>query len=251
MHQSNTNDVANVLGETDSENNNQLVHLNTTAQSDSFMLQAEAASSDLCPIIEAVAITLENIIKAVSLGSSREPSDSGDQGFNRHKRIRAEAEADYLKTIAKRQRVYDDAINSKKYRIGDLVGLQIDRVDRTNTTPKILSCKIVTILPPSHERVLYQLCALQGVLSVSYGVQDLLDLSKCDFADLRAVDSASLPQVTFIQACKQYTAAAVAQPAEACQCNGKCATKACPCVAKGVQCCSKCHPKKKNGCSNI
>ncbi|CAF5174241.1 unnamed protein product, partial [Rotaria magnacalcarata] len=91
---------------------------------------------------------------------------------------------------------------------------------------------------------MYKLCTVKGVLSVFYGVQVLLDLRKCDFADLRTVDPASLPTIAFTQACKEYVTTGINPVAEICHCNGKCATKSCPCKAKDVKCCTKCHPKK-------
>ncbi|CAF1548571.1 unnamed protein product [Adineta ricciae] len=191
---------------------------------------------------ENVSSTTENEIGHLSSAILRD---------GRHKRIRTEAEIDYLKAIAKRQRIYDNAIKNSQYKVGDLVGLKIDRVNRTNTTPKILPCKVVSISPSSNDTVMYRLCTLKGVLSVSYGLQDLLDLTKCDFADLRAVDLAGLSTLTFIQACKEYISAGGIQFTETCHCNGKCATKACPCVSKGIKCSTKCHPKKKQSCSNV
>ena len=66
---------------------------------------------------------------------------SSDTSHNRHKRARDEAEADYLKSIAKRQKLYDNAVKQQQYEVGALVGLQIDRVDRTNTTQKFYPVK--------------------------------------------------------------------------------------------------------------
>ena len=60
---------------------------------------------------------------------------SSDTSNNRHKRVRDEAEVDYLKSIAKRQKLCDNAVKQQQYEVGDLVDLQIDR---TYTTPKIL-----------------------------------------------------------------------------------------------------------------
>ena len=168
----------------------------------------------------------------------------------RHKRLRDEAEADYLKAIAKRQKLYDNAIKQQQYAVGDLVGLQVDRVDRTNTTPKILPCKVISTHSSTNDLIMYKLCTLKGILSASYGVEALLDLRKCNFTELRGVDPATLPTIAFTQACKEYMSVETDLLAGACQCAGKCATKSSPCKAKDVKCCSKCHPKKKGGCAN-
>jgi len=47
---------------------------------------------------------------------------------------------------------------------------------------------------------MYKLCTLQGILSTLYGVQDLFDLRKYDFPNLRTVDPATLPTIALPQA---------------------------------------------------
>ena len=98
---------------------------------------------------------------------------------------------------------------------------------------------------------MYKLCTMKGVLSILYGVQDLLNLRKCDFTDLRNVDPTNLPITAFTQACKEYVSAGTHSVVEACNCSGKCATKSCPCKERDTQCCTKCHQKKKCPYANI
>ncbi|CAF1191959.1 unnamed protein product [Adineta ricciae] len=52
----------------------------------------------------------------------------------------------------------------------------------------------------SNDCMLYKLCTMKGVLAIRYGVQDLLDLRRCDFADLRSIDSTNLAIMAFTQA---------------------------------------------------
>jgi hypothetical protein len=158
---------------------------------------------------------------------------------------------DYLKSIAKRQKLYDDIVTKQQYQLGDIVGLKIDRVDRTNTTPKILPCKIIPTNVLPNDCIMYKLSTSTGVLSISYGVQDVLDLRQSDFSYLRNVDSTALPTIAFTQACKDYVSMGINSVVEAYNCSGKCATKNCPCRAKKVKCCTKCHSKKKHICENI
>ncbi|CAF3520830.1 unnamed protein product [Rotaria socialis] len=167
------------------------------------------------------------------------PSSIANISEYRHKTIRDEATTDYLKSVAKCQKLYNDSVQQLRYEIGDIVGLEIDRVDRTNTSPKPLPCKVISIHTLQNDCVMYKLCTLKGVLSVLYGVQDLLDLRNNDFADLRSVD----PTIPFTQACKEYVSVGINSVSGTCNCSGKCATKACPCKAKNVKCCTKCHPK--------
>ena len=72
---------------------------------------------------------------------------------------------------------------------------------------------------------MYKLCTMKGVLPILYGVQDLVDLRKCDFANLRSIDATNLPIMTFTQACKEYISAGTNSVVEAWNCSGKCATK--------------------------
>ncbi|CAF4594993.1 unnamed protein product, partial [Didymodactylos carnosus] len=67
------------------------------------------------------------------------------QAIDRHKRVREEAEDEYLKVATKRQRIYDESHRLKEYKVGDIVGLKIDKVDRSNVTPTVLPCKVVSI----------------------------------------------------------------------------------------------------------
>ncbi|CAF0907250.1 unnamed protein product [Didymodactylos carnosus] len=136
-----------------------------------------------------------------------------------------------MKTIAKRQRLYDDAQKLRQYQTGDLTGLKIDKVDRTNTTSKILPCKVISIQSSSDNMNTYRLYTTKYVLSSRYGVNDLIDITKCNFSELRAIDSQ-----TFIQACKDYVSSGVNPVAEACACNSGCATKKCPCKTAKVPC---------------
>ncbi|CAF1246582.1 unnamed protein product, partial [Didymodactylos carnosus] len=86
-----------------------------------------------------------------------------------------------------------------------------------------------------------------------YQIQDLSNLTKCNFNDLRTADPSALPTKTFIQACQKYMCiiSGVDMVAEAWHCKGQCATKHCPCKAKNVNCGTKCHSSKKQLCSNV
>ena len=135
--------------------------------------------------------------------------------------------------------------------MGDLVGLKIDKVDRANTTPKILSCKVISIESSNDNATTYRLCTTKCILSSKYCGLDLIDLTKCNFAELRSIDSQKLPTQTFIQACKAYVSKGIDPVVDTCTCDGNCATKKCPCKVAKVQCGSKCYPSKKKLCSNF
>ncbi|CAF2139240.1 unnamed protein product [Rotaria magnacalcarata] len=132
-----------------------------------------------------------------------------------HTQIRAEAEVSYMANIAKRQKLFNDVVHQNEYKVGDLVGLKIDKVDRTNVTPRVLPCKIISVQVASNDMDTYQLCTTTAILFSRFQVLDLLNLSKCNFRDLRDVDSTTLPTMTFIQACKAYVSAGLITPTEA------------------------------------
>jgi hypothetical protein len=188
----------------------------------------------------------------VSNNNENIPSTCDSTVNHRDKKNREEGKADCMKSIAKRQKLYDNVIKQpqKQYELGDLVGIQVDHIDRTNTTPKILPCKIISIQWFSNDTKAYKVCTLKGVLSTLYGVQDLLDIRKSECADLHSLNPTNLPTITFAEACKEYDVSigGINSVAEACNCNGKCATKSCPCKAKYVKCSTKCHPSKKETC---
>jgi hypothetical protein len=139
-------------------------------------------------------------------------STAADISNHRRKKVRHEAETDHLKSVPKRQKLYDNVvIQQQQYQLGDLVGLKIDRsvIQTKKQTPSILPCKVISIIQSSSSNnfTMYKLCTLKGILSTFYGVQDLFDLRKYDFPNLRTVDPVALPTIAFTQACEQYVAA--------------------------------------------
>jgi len=143
-------------------------------------------------------------------------STAADISNHRRKTIPNETETDHLKSVPKRQKLlYDNVVmtqqQQQQYQLGDFVGLQIDRsaIQTKNKIPSILPCKVVSIIQSSSSNnfTMYKLCTLKGILSTFYGVQDLFDLRKYDFPNLRTVDPAALPTIAFTQACEEYVAA--------------------------------------------
>lgn len=142
--------------------------------------------------------------------SLRNSTAAANISNHRRKKIRHETETDHLKSVPKRQKVYDnDVVIQQEYHLGDVVGLQIDdrSVDRTKKTSLILPCKVISIQSSSNHFTMYKLCTLKGILSTLYGVQDLFDLRKYDFPNLRTVDPTALPTIAFTQACEEYVTA--------------------------------------------
>ena len=68
----------------------------------------------------------------------------------------------------------------------------------------MLPCKVISVQLSSDNFNIYCLCTTKYVICSRYYTSDLLDLTKCDFPELREIDSQALPTQTSIQACKDY-----------------------------------------------
>lgn len=137
----------------------------------------------------------------------------------------------------------------KTYQIGDIVGVKIAKVDRSNTAPSILPCKIVRIQSKRDNHMnSYYLATRDGIISNAFTSTDLIDLTRTTSAELRDIDTTNLPQISIIQASHTYTKF---RTINACKCSKSCESGRCPCKKRNIPCCSKCHSGKKLSCSNI
>jgi len=158
---------------------------------------------------------------------------------NRHKRIREDAEECYLNNAHARLNKYNSRSckRQRNYIIGDIVGLQVSSVDRTNTSSTILPCKITGFKDQDAEK-LYNVATMNGIIQESFRSTAFLDLTSSNFSLLRQLNVDSLSTITFIQACQLYTNF---RSADTCKCNGNCASNRCQCKKNGRKCCTKCH----------
>jgi len=132
--------------------------------------------------------------------------------------------------------------------VGDIVGLKIADVDRSNTAPSILPCKIIEIFTKEESfNNLYKVASLHGIITDLFSSSDFIDLSETISAELRQIDSGVLPIVSFIQASQMFTHY---KSIDVCKCMGSCDTNRCPCKKRSVKCCSKCHRGKCVLCKN-
>ncbi|CAF2069909.1 unnamed protein product, partial [Rotaria magnacalcarata] len=89
------------------------------------------------------------------------------------------------------------------FQFGDIIGLKIADVDRSNTASSILPCKIVeTITKEEYINTMYKVASLNGIITNLFSASDLTDLSETISADLRQLNSNTLPVISFIQACQ-------------------------------------------------
>lgn len=146
-------------------------------------------------------------------------------------------------------KTYQSALKKKKqYQINDIVGLKISEVDRSNTSPSILPCKIIMITDKDDSYdVKYKLATLHGIINDFFPSIDLIDLSQTVSAELRQIDDTTLSEITFIQACQAFTKF---KSNDICKCTGTCDTNRCPCKKNSIFCSSKCHRGKCVSCVN-
>ncbi|CAF1057837.1 unnamed protein product [Rotaria sordida] len=111
------------------------------------------------------------------------------------------------KNSAKRQRTYD---------FGDIVGLKVSDVDRTNTSSTILPCKIIDKYVRNGEFI-YTVATKDGIIKEHFDSLTFLDLTTANFGSLRAINIDELPTITFIQASQIYTNF---KSTETCKCFG-------------------------------
>ncbi|CAF1292393.1 unnamed protein product [Rotaria sordida] len=143
-----------------------------------------------------------------------------------HKQIRDEAEKNYIRTA----------------------GLKISEVDRSNTSPSILPCKIIDISYRDESSDLqYKLATLDGKINDWFLSLDLIDLSDTLSTELRQLDTNNLPDISFIQACQAFTKF---KSINTCKCTGSCDTNRCSCKKRSLLCCTKCHRGKCVSCKN-
>ncbi|CAM4796217.1 unnamed protein product [Rotaria magnacalcarata] len=161
-----------------------------------------------------------------------------------HNDIRSKAADVYLARTTRQQlahKVHIQSLNDK-YNIGDFVGLRIDKVDRTNTDPKLLSCVIIAI---EEEKVKF--ACVHGVINQWWTFTSFVGLSAAPH-ELTHLKLEDLQEISMITASKLYVRGAV--NGICCSCKGGCKTKQCACKRNQVFCSTKCH-KNTSYCKNM
>ncbi|CAF3590318.1 unnamed protein product [Rotaria socialis] len=161
-----------------------------------------------------------------------------------HNDIRSKAADVYLARTTRQQLAHKIHIQSlnDKCNIGDFVGLRIDKVDRTNTDPKLLPCVIIA---KEEEKV--KLACVYGVINQWWSFTSLVGLSAVPH-ELTHLKPGDLQEISMITASKLYVRGAV--NGICCSCKGGCKTKQCACKRNQVFCSTKCH-KNTSCCKNM
>ncbi|CAF1377457.1 unnamed protein product, partial [Didymodactylos carnosus] len=168
--------------------------------------------------------------------------------YERHKKIREEGEKSYLSNAQSQLLKYitNSAKRPRTYVIGDIIGLKISDVDRTNSSSTVLPCKVVRC-NTENGKTLYTVATQTGIIIETFESATFLDLTTANFATLRALNTDLLPLITFIQACQIYTNF---KSADTCKRADTCNTKRCPRKKNNHKCCTKCHGGKATKCEN-
>ncbi|CAF0978657.1 unnamed protein product [Rotaria sordida] len=170
-------------------------------------------------------------------------SNLGLVGFP-HTAIRTKAADVYLARATRQQHAHKVHLQSlwERCNVGDFVGLKIDKVDRTNTDPKLLPCMII-----EKEADRMKLACVHGIINKWFTVDVLVGLSAVPH-ELVNLQLNGLPEISMITASKLYVRGGV--NGVCCSCKGGCKTKQCACKKNQVFCSTKCH-KNNSCCENV
>ncbi|CAF1449868.1 unnamed protein product, partial [Rotaria sordida] len=88
------------------------------------------------------------------------------------------AEKNYIRAAECQLKNYQSGLKKqKKFQMNDIVGLKISEVDRSNTSPSILPCKIIDVSYKDESCGLqYKLATLHGKITDWFSSLDLIDL---------------------------------------------------------------------------
>ena len=137
----------------------------------------------------------------------------------------------------------------RNFELGQLINVDIPKVDRSPVAPKNLVCCIVEIT----SRGFLRLATPAGVLNRCYNLGDVtrsqLPINATNLKDVLVKFRArKLPKIALRSAVRRAPEF-VGHSKVSCRCKGKCMTNRCPCRASNRRCNSTCHPKNSI-CSN-
>ncbi|CAF4803902.1 unnamed protein product, partial [Rotaria magnacalcarata] len=124
--------------------------------------------------------------------------------INNHQQIQSKTNEIVCMTsmtnMTKGQKLFNNTSYKHEYKVGDLVGVIIDKIATVNIEFKVLACKILSIELVAEDTYAYQLYTKACIISSKFQASDLLNLCNCNFVDLLTVDPTHLPKLTFNEA---------------------------------------------------
>ncbi|KAL8580453.1 hypothetical protein ACOMHN_001222 [Nucella lapillus] len=83
-----------------------------------------------------------------------------------HREARFEARKAYLKAASRQQTRYEKRMKQLRHTFeeGNTVGIKIHKVDRTNTSAKLLPCKVLATKPLDHNLKLFKVYTTSGII---------------------------------------------------------------------------------------
>ncbi|CAG8739066.1 4822_t:CDS:2 [Cetraspora pellucida] len=126
-------------------------------------------------------------------------------------------------------------IHERSYKVGDLVKVQIAKIDRGPGDRCALPCKVFSVLPND----VYRLVCRFGVLESTFLASEVLLLGPREFSELD--DSPTNTTVSIIEAARLQSNAIAGN--KTCNCRGDCLTTRCSCRKVNILYGSGCHPK--------
>ena len=161
-----------------------------------------------------------------------------------HAKIRAVAEIHTYRAANRQQKNFDRKKGAMaNYSVGDTVGVRIHKVDRTNTSKKLLPCKI---LEETSTRDRFRVYSKDGILATTFAHTDLIDFRNVKFDDLETTDATKLKQIAHTKASREVAGfinpKTTNKTSSVCKCKGPCTSFKCSCNRGFIKCSTKCHP---------
>ena len=156
------------------------------------------------------------------------------------------ANENFIKS-ANRQQVNFDRQKGKmseNYELGDTVGVRIDKVDRTNTSIKIMPCKVYE---KTNDK--FKVYTKSGLVEGAFNATDLVDMRNINYSSLQSTKPDNLQKLSLTTAFKLHTEWR-SKSSSICKCKKDgCSTKRCACRKNNNTCSTKCHPGQR--CGNV
>ena len=207
--------------------------------SDNLSVDQQAVSSP--PILTPHPFDDDDVKKITSCESNIE--SLGLTGFP-HFYVRSKAADVYLARTTRQQLAHKAHMQllQDKCNIGNFVGLPIDKVDRTNTDPRLLPCVII-----AKEAEKVKLACVNGIINHWWTLNVLVGLTGVPY-ELIHLQLDELKEISMITAFKLYVRGAI--NGTCCSCKGGCKTKQCICKPSQAFCSTKCH-RNTSCCKNV